>query len=111
LRRDCTTPSFYIRRAIDHALATVMAPRSTASAAAQVDAVSAYAAAQPKGWLPLYEMVTFSPWLRYSSARERAAKQARVVHAVELALGAGALSAVTWASWAAATSLISVSSA
>jgi len=51
----------------------------------------------PRGWLPLYTMVTFRPDISYSRARRKADQQARVMNNVgSVALGMGASVGMLW---------------
>ena len=53
-----------------------------------------FPAGRPRGWLPLYTMVTFRPDISYANAKRKAAKQARVIGKLgivgSVALGVGA---------------------
>jgi kynurenine 3-monooxygenase len=54
----------------------------------------------PRGWLPLYTMVTFRPDISYSRARRKAEEQARVMNKTgkvgSVALGIGASVGILW---------------
>lgn len=54
----------------------------------------------PRGWLPLYTMVTFRPDISYSRARRKADQQARVMNQAgkvgSVALGIGASVGMLW---------------
>ena len=50
-----------------------------------------FPAGRPRGWLPLYTMVTFRPDISYANAKRKAGEQARVMSIVgSVALGVGA---------------------
>jgi kynurenine 3-monooxygenase len=41
-----------------------------------------YPTGEPRGWLPLYTMVTFRPDISYSTAKAKAERQSRVLDAL-----------------------------
>ena len=52
----------------------------------------------PRGWLPLYTMVTFRPDISYSTAKRKAAKQNRVISNVgSVVLGIASVGMVSMA--------------
>ena len=65
-----------------------------------------YPPGNPKGWLPLYTMVTFRPDISYATVKKKAASQAAVLAWI-IWIGVATLCvAGTWTMWLAQKSLI-----
>ncbi|KAH9079465.1 FAD/NAD-P-binding domain-containing protein [Lactarius deliciosus] len=86
MRHSVTTPSHKLRRMVDNLLfsLTCRTPVTLASLGAFAAGVT-FAPGIPRGWLPLYTMVTFRPDISYSTAKRKAAKQDRVISNVGIA--------------------------
>ncbi|KAG8878321.1 kynurenine 3-monooxygenase, mitochondrial precursor [Tulasnella sp. 331] len=82
MRHDVTTPMYRLHRTIDTILASLTNPTGFSALAPLLSRV-AYPSEGPKGWIPLYTMVTFRPDVSYDMARRRAAWQARCIRIVE----------------------------
>ncbi|KAG1768355.1 FAD/NAD(P)-binding domain-containing protein [Suillus occidentalis] len=72
MRHSVTTPAYIMKKALDHLLFSLTARGPTLG-----DSLSriAFPTINPRGWLPLYTMVTFRPDIGYATARRKAAKQ------------------------------------
>jgi kynurenine 3-monooxygenase len=72
MRHSVTTPAYIMKKALDHLLFSLTARGPTLG-----DSLSriAFPTVNPRGWLPLYTMVTFRPDIGYATARRKAAKQ------------------------------------
>lgn len=102
MRHDVTTPIFKILKSVDNVLASL----TIAHAPPPLSTLSRvpYPSDPPKGWIPLYTMVTFRPDVSYALARRRAAWQARCLRIAgwtAAAIGASAM-AVAFVAWAGA---------
>lgn len=65
-----------------------------------------YPPGNPKGWLPLYTMVTFRPDISYAAVKKKAASQAAVLTRI-IWIGVATLCvAGTWTMWLAQKMLI-----
>ncbi|KAH9043180.1 FAD/NAD-P-binding domain-containing protein [Lactarius pseudohatsudake] len=86
MRHSVTTPAHKLRRMVDNLLfsLTCRTPVTLASLGAFAAGVT-FAPGIPRGWLPLYTMVTFRPDISYSTAKRKAAKQDRVISNVGIA--------------------------
>jgi len=80
MRHSVTTPAHKLRRIVDNMLfsLTCRTPVTLASLGALAADVT-FPPGIPRGWLPLYTMVTFRPDISYSTAKRKAARQDRVV--------------------------------
>ena len=83
-----TTLSFRLRKKIDNLLYKLGGKRpETLESVGHRFHKDVYPSAQPKGWMPLYTMVTFRPDIGYAAAKRKAERQTRILNA--LGLGAG----------------------
>lgn len=80
MRHSVTTPAHKLRRMVDNLLfsLTSRTPVTLASLGAFAAGVT-FPPGIPRGWLPLYTMVTFRPDISYSTAKRKAANQDRVI--------------------------------
>jgi kynurenine 3-monooxygenase len=88
MRHDVTTLSFRLRKKIDNLLykwggkepetLTSLGPRFHKDV---------YPSAQPRGWMPLYTMVTFRPDVGYAAAKTKAERQTRILNAIGIGAG------------------------
>lgn len=80
MRHSVTTPVYIIKKALDHLLFSLTA-RGPTVLSSLGDSLSriAFPTAHPRGWLPLYTMVTFRPDISYATARRKAARQAIIL--------------------------------
>ena len=80
MRHSVTTLIHKLRRIVDNLLfsLTSRTPVTLASIGAFPPDVT-FPAETPRGWFPLYTMVTFRPDISYSTARRKAAEQSRVM--------------------------------
>jgi len=88
MRHDVTKPSFLLRKKIDNLLYEFGGKRpETLTSLGPRFHEAVYPSAQPKGWMPLYTMVTFRPDIGYAAARTKAERQTSILNA--LGFGAG----------------------
>lgn len=87
MRHSVTTLAYLSRKALDNILYAISAPRAV-SLPSLVPALAhvPFSTLEPKGWLPLYNMVTFRPDISYATAQRKAARQAFVVTSLNYAL-------------------------
>lgn len=95
MRHSVTTPAHKLKRMMDNLLfsLTCRTPVTLTDLGAFPPGVT-FPAGRPRGWLPLYTMVTFRPDISYADAKRKAAEQTRVMNKVgivgSVALGVGA---------------------
>lgn len=102
MRHDVTTPAYLLRKAVDNLLAALTSPPPTVNAQGQLTYTAGtsllddapFNRVKPRGWLPLYTMVTFRPDIPYSVAREKAEFQARVLSVLGWAIGGATTAAL-----------------
>jgi kynurenine 3-monooxygenase len=91
MRHAVTTPAYLIRKRLDNFLSAVSADAptlpSTSPARSEPPPALTFDA-RPRGWLPLYTMVTFRPDISYATAKKKAEAQGRVLSCVGSALTA-----------------------
>jgi kynurenine 3-monooxygenase len=97
MRHSVTTLTYLSRKALDNILYALSAPRAgSLSSLVTTLARVPFPTLEPKGWLPLYNMVTFRPDISYATAQRKAARQAFIVtslnYAVISLLGAAGIS-------------------
>ena len=90
MRHDVTTLSFRLRKKIDSILYRLggKQPETLASLGPRFHK-AVYPSGQPRGWMPLYTMVTFRPDIGYATAKSKAERQTRILNG--LGFGAGLL--------------------
>ncbi|KAF9642774.1 hypothetical protein BDM02DRAFT_3132873, partial [Thelephora ganbajun] len=88
MRHDVTTFSFRLRKKIDNLLYKFggKQPETLASLGPRFYK-DVYPSAQPKGWMPLYTMVTFRPDIGYAAAKSKAEHQTGVLNALGFGMG------------------------
>lgn len=103
MRHSVTTLGHKLKRMVDNLLFSLSS--RTAVTATNLGALPPgviFRQERPRGWLPLYTMVTFRPDISYSSAKRQAAEQASVMAKVgiagSVALGVGASVGMGWMS-------------
>jgi kynurenine 3-monooxygenase len=95
MRHSVTTPVHKLKRMMDNLLfsLTCRTPVTLTDLGALPPGVT-FPPGRPRGWLPLYTMVTFRPDISYANAKRKAAEQAQVISKVgivgSVALGVGA---------------------
>lgn len=94
MRHDVTTLSFRLRKMIDNVLYKLggKEPETLASLGPRFHK-NVYPSAQPRGWMPLYTMVTFRPDIGYAAAKSKAERQGRVLDV--FGVGAGIFGVVS----------------
>ncbi|TFL07656.1 FAD/NAD-P-binding domain-containing protein [Pterulicium gracile] len=97
MRHDVTTPLYLLRKAIDNVLYSFTARSTLNSSAVPRLANVPFLTTSPKGWLPLYTMITFRPDISYATARRKYMKQMRVY---KFAGSLGVLVVSLFAAWA-----------
>jgi kynurenine 3-monooxygenase len=80
MRHSVTTPAYIMKKALDHFLfsLTSRGPTFLSSLGDSLSRV-AFPTTNPRGWLPLYTMVTFRPDISYATARRKATRQANIL--------------------------------
>ena len=91
MRHSVTTPAHKLKRMVDNLLfsLTCRTPVILTDLGALASGVT-FPTGRPRGWVPLYTMVTFRPDISYSNAKRKAAEQGRVMTQVGI-LGSVAL--------------------
>ncbi|KAF8163218.1 FAD/NAD(P)-binding domain-containing protein [Crassisporium funariophilum] len=85
MRHSVTQLSYLFRKTLDNLLYSLTSPLMVSlDSLAPILAKVPYPPGQPKGWLPLYTMVTFRPDINYAAVKKKAARQAAIL---------------TWLSW------------
>lgn len=97
MRHSVTLLSYWFRKTVDNVLYTLTSPRVVPLATLLPTlATSPYPLSKPKGWLPLYTMVTFRPDISYAVVQERAERQSVILTGMGW-IGVSAVGAVgTW---------------
>ncbi|KAF9792727.1 FAD/NAD-P-binding domain-containing protein [Thelephora terrestris] len=88
MRHDVTTLSFRLRKKIDNLLYKWggKEPETLRSLGPQFHK-DVYPSAQPRGWMPLYTMVTFRPDVGYAAVKTKAERQTRILNAIGIGAG------------------------
>ncbi|KAF8498334.1 FAD/NAD-P-binding domain-containing protein [Gautieria morchelliformis] len=92
MRHSVTTPSYVFRKMIDDLFAALSAPYIPFSTLAPTlaDEPEGFPGSAPRGWLPLYTMVTFRPDISYATAKKKAENQSTIITGIGLgSLGVG----------------------
>jgi len=92
MRHDVATWSFLLRKAVDNLLYGLWGEK-----AANVARIGPFTS--PRGWLPLYTMVTFRPDIGYATAKRRAKRQTMIISGIGWSFGAVGLISVVAGSW------------
>jgi len=94
MRHDVTTSSFHLRKKIDNILYKLSGrqPETLGSLSHRFQ-TAVYPSPQPRGWMPLYTMVTFRPDIGYATAKSKAERQTNILNA--LGFGAGVLGVIS----------------
>jgi kynurenine 3-monooxygenase len=80
MRYSVTTLRYMLRKFLDNLLYSLSSPLMVSlESLAPVLAKVPYPPGKPKGWLPLYTMVTFRPDISYAAVKRKAASQATVL--------------------------------
>lgn len=78
MRHSVTTPGYRFRKALDNLLYSLNRTHVTAKDVVQPLFKTTFLT-NPRGWLPLYTMVTFRPDISYSTARRKFQQQSRIL--------------------------------
>jgi len=80
MRHSVTQLNYLFRKTLDNLLYSLTSPQMV-SLASLVPILSTrpYPPCQPRGWLPLYTMVTFRPDISYANVKKKAACQATII--------------------------------
>lgn len=86
MRHSVTTLSYIFRKTVDRILYSISAPQLV-SLPSLVPLLrrAPFATMEPKGWLPLYTMVTFRPDISYATAKRKAGRQAAILTGLQYA--------------------------
>ena len=89
MRHDVTTLAFRLRKKIDNLLYEFggREPETVASLRPRFHRDVYPSSGQPRGWMPLYTMVTFRPDIGYAAAKSKAERQTRILNTVGLCAG------------------------
>ncbi|KAK0210659.1 FAD/NAD-binding domain-containing protein [Desarmillaria ectypa] len=107
MRHLVTSPLFLFKKALDNFLYYLSSRRDMS-----FDAFNAvlshltYGLGEPRGWVPLYTMVTFRPDIKYATAKKRAARQSGILTGIGWASVAVVASVGVWAVRAARLALL-----
>jgi len=80
MRHSVTQLSYLFRKTLDNLLYSLTSPR-VVSLASMIPTLAKlpYPVGKPKGWLPLYTMVTFRPDINYATVKKKAERQATIL--------------------------------
>ena len=80
MRHAVATTSYLLRRAVDKFLYTISSPKPVfLDSLAPMLAKVPFSTSRPKGWLPLYTMVTFRPDIGYGSVTKKMQQQSQII--------------------------------
>lgn len=80
MRHLVATPMFLIKKMFDNILFKLSSRQSNSlDSLSPLLTHSLYAPGPPRGWLPLYTMVTFRPDISYAAAKRKAEHQASIL--------------------------------
>ncbi|KAF8894548.1 FAD/NAD(P)-binding domain-containing protein [Infundibulicybe gibba] len=84
MRHSVTTIKYIFRKTLDQILYSLTTRENINSVTSLVPILSRipFPLGEPKGWLPLYTMVTFRPDISYATARTKAAQQDKIISLV-----------------------------
>ncbi|KAE9399294.1 FAD/NAD-P-binding domain-containing protein [Gymnopus androsaceus JB14] len=83
MRHLVTTPIYLARKALDNLLYRLSSPRyKSLSSLSTLLSNELYAEDEPRGWLPLYTLVTFRPDISYDTVRRAVARQSAILTGV-----------------------------
>ena len=101
MRHKVTQGSFIFRKSLDNLLCSLTSSEDASlSHFVPTLAKQPYPPGKPKGWLPLYTMVTFRPDISYATARAKATRQAAILTRA-IWIGVAAVGAAGgWLAWA-----------
>ncbi|KAJ4488101.1 FAD/NAD-P-binding domain-containing protein [Lentinula aciculospora] len=102
MRHLVTTPNYLARKALDNILYRLSSPQyRPLSSLSALLSNELYAENEPKGWLPLYTLVTFRPDVSYDAVRRAVVRQSEILKGVGY-IGAAMLLGVAgvWMSYA-----------
>lgn len=93
MRHSVTTLGYIFRKMIDNLFATISAPYLAFSTLAPSLALepTGFPSSAPRGWLPLYTMVTFRPDISYAAAKKKADRQSTIITIGSVSLGVGVI--------------------
>ncbi|PPQ75417.1 hypothetical protein CVT24_012983 [Panaeolus cyanescens] len=109
MRHSVTQLTYLIRKTLDNLLYSITSPHlvSLSSLAPTLSRVP-YPPGKPKGWLPLYTMVTFRPDINYATVKEKAARQSIILDWLSW-LGVVVFGvAVAWIMWLARKMVVAI---
>ena len=97
MRHSVTTPVYLLRKALDNLL-YYLNPRRNVPLASLLPVLSrvTFPPGEPRGWVPLYTMVTFRPDISYATATRVATRQTHIMGAVVTAGVAATALGVCW---------------
>ncbi|KAF9532263.1 FAD/NAD-binding domain-containing protein [Crepidotus variabilis] len=107
MRHKVTQGSYIVQKFLDNVLYSLTSSNML-SLASLTPTLSQrpYPSGRPRGWLPLYTMVTFRPDINYATVKQKAARQSTILSML-LWFGIGALgAAAAWLMWATGNILV-----
>lgn len=107
MRHSVTTPAYLFKKRLDNLLAAFSAdtPPIGMASSGNIQTSGPSFIARPRGWLPLYTMVTFRSDISYATAKRKAQAQANMLSAAGWALTALGSAGAAWAVFAASLAL------
>ncbi len=79
MRHLVTSPLFLFKKALDNLLYFLSSRRNMRFESFNEQLSRVWFEGEPRGWVPLYTMVTFRPDISYATAKNKVARQSRVL--------------------------------
>ncbi|KAF8921410.1 FAD/NAD-P-binding domain-containing protein [Mucidula mucida] len=79
MRHLVTSPLFLFKKALDNLLYSLSSRRNMGFESFNEQLSRVWFEGEPRGWVPLYTMVTFRPDISYATAKNKVARQSRVL--------------------------------
>ncbi|KAJ3519211.1 hypothetical protein NMY22_g13309 [Coprinellus aureogranulatus] len=80
MRHSVTTLTYIVRKVVDNLLYSLTSRKMVElSSLRPILSRAPYPVGEPKGWLPLYTMITFRPDISYATAKRKSERQARIL--------------------------------
>jgi kynurenine 3-monooxygenase len=78
MRHAVTTPAYLFRKALDNVLYALTAEQQSVTLSSTDD--DPFPTRAPRGWLPLYTMVTFRPDISYAAVKRKVQRQTDILN-------------------------------
>lgn len=80
MRHSVTTPAYIFRKMLDNVLFSLSRTQTvTVASLGPLLSRVPFPPGRPRGWIPLYTMVTFRPDISYATAKKKAERQSRIL--------------------------------